>query len=160
VRAAQPLKSERLDLEPLRIDHAAEMVDVLADTALYGFIGGQPPSEADLVARYMRQVSHDDWLNWIVRERGSGRVVGTVQVTMTPGTAELAWVISTSAQGKGYATEATRAVVESLDADLLIAHIHPDHAASNAVARHLGLEPTAEVKNGEVRWQRTNRCHN
>jgi RimJ/RimL family protein N-acetyltransferase len=154
------LKSERLDLEPLRIDHAAEMVGVLADPALYGFIGGRPPAEADLVARYTRQVSRADWLNWIVRERDTGKAIGTVQVTLRPDEAELAWVIATSAQGHGYATEATRAVIENLDADLLIAHIHPDHAASNAVARHLGLEPTADVKNGEVRWQMSTRCHN
>jgi RimJ/RimL family protein N-acetyltransferase len=149
-----------LDLEPLRIDHAAEMVGVLADPALYGFIGGRPPAEADLVARYTRQVSRADWLNWIVRERDTGKAIGTVQVTLRPDEAELAWVIATSAQGHGYATEATRAVIENLDADLLIAHIHPDHAASNAVARHLGLEPTADVKNGEVRWQMSTRCHN
>ncbi|RII89234.1 GNAT family N-acetyltransferase, partial [Clavibacter michiganensis] len=33
------------------------------------------------------------------------------------------------------------------------AHIHPDHAASEAVARRLGLAPTDERVDGEVRWE-------
>ena len=32
------------------------------------------------------------------------------------------------------------------------ANIHPDHAASAAVARRLGLAPTGERRGGEVRW--------
>ena len=33
-----------------------------------------------------------------------------------------------------------------------VAHIHPDHGASAAVARHLGLAATDERQEGEVRW--------
>jgi RimJ/RimL family protein N-acetyltransferase len=33
-----------------------------------------------------------------------------------------------------------------------VANIHPDHGASAAVARHLGLAPTDEFDDGEVRW--------
>jgi RimJ/RimL family protein N-acetyltransferase len=136
------------------------MVDVLADPALYEFIGGEPPTESDLVARYTRQVSREEWLNWIVRLRESGEAIGTVQVTLKPDAAELAWVVSTNAQGHGYATEATQAVIAWLDADLLIAHIHPDHVASNAVATRLGFQPTDQLKDGEVRWELRIRCHN
>ena len=70
LRTARPLNTERLALEPLTIDHAAEMVAVLADPALYEFTGGEPPGEAELTARYARQTSNPAWLNWIVRERG------------------------------------------------------------------------------------------
>ncbi|MET4925960.1 GNAT family N-acetyltransferase, partial [Streptomyces sp. PSRA5] len=34
----------------------------------------------------------------------------------------------------------------------IVAHVHPDHAASEAVARAAGLEPTDEWHEGEVRW--------
>ena len=33
-----------------------------------------------------------------------------------------------------------------------VAHIHPDHGASAAVARHLGLAATDARRAGEVRW--------
>ena len=154
------LATDRLTLEPLRIDHAIEMVDVLADPALYGFIGGEPPTEADLVARYTRQVSRADWHNWIVRVKDTGQAIGTVQATVGEDATALAWVISAGAQGHGYATEAARAVIGALDADLLIAHIHPDHAASNAVATNLGFQPTNHLKDGEVRWELRPRCQN
>ena len=36
------------------------------------------------------------------------------------------------------------------------AHIHPDNAPSESVARALGLAPTATIVDGEVRWKRLN----
>ena len=47
----------RLVLEPLRVDHAAEMVAVLASPALYAVTGGEPPSLAELTVRYARQTA-------------------------------------------------------------------------------------------------------
>jgi RimJ/RimL family protein N-acetyltransferase len=121
------------------------------------------------------------WHSWIVRERASGRAVGFVQATVgaTAGTstasvdsaatpydgatsAELAWVIGVPWQGRGYATEAALAVLEAVrgpasvtgdDVTLVHAHIAPGNAASEAVARHLGLAPTDVVHDGEVRWE-------
>ena len=52
---AELLTTARLRLEPLRVDHAPEMVAVLDDPALFDFTGGTPPTEADLRARYRRQ---------------------------------------------------------------------------------------------------------
>jgi RimJ/RimL family protein N-acetyltransferase len=161
---ALPLRSERLDLEPLRVAHAAEMVAVLADPAMYKFTGGEPPSEPDLIARYQRQSSRPGWLNWVLRLRESGKAIGTVQATQQDErTAELAWVLSSHFQGAGYSTEATRAVIGWLTdngIETLQAHIHPEHAASHAVATRLGFLPTDSLKDGEVRWELQARCHN
>ena len=155
---ALPLTSERLDLEPLTVDHAAEMVAVLADPALYEFTGGGPPSEADLVARYERQTSQPGWLNWVLRLRETGELAGTIQATQKDDrSAELAWVVSTRFQGSGYAREGASAVIDWLAANgvgTLHAHIHPDHAASNALAARLGFERTNAIKKGEIRWER------
>jgi RimJ/RimL family protein N-acetyltransferase len=35
---------------------------------------------------------------------------------------------------------------------LFVAHVHPEHSASIAVARGLGLTPGAPRDDGEVRW--------
>nr|WP_108013001.1 GNAT family N-acetyltransferase [Streptomyces sp. VMFN-G11Ma] len=59
-------------------------------------------------------------------------------------------------QGRGYATEAARALVAHLGqgpVSTVIAHIHPDHHASAAVARAAGMEPTEEQQDGETRWR-------
>ena len=85
--------------------------------------------------------------------------MGTVQATISDGddgrTAELAWVVATSRQGEGLATEAAGAAMDWLRArgvTQFVAHIHPDHGASAAVARHLGLAATDARQAGEVRW--------
>lgn len=156
----EPLSSARLTLEPLTVDHAAAMVGVLADPSLYEFTGGAPPDLADLSARYARQsVGHsadgsEQWLNWVVV--ADGRPIGYVQATLVGTEAEIAWVVSPAHQGRGFATEAAAAMVDWLMAagvTRLVAHVHPDHAASAGVAERLGLRPTDVVEEGEVQWE-------
>jgi RimJ/RimL family protein N-acetyltransferase len=163
---AETISTERLDLLPLRVEHAVEMAVVLADPALHTFIGGTPETPEGLQSRYERLVAGPSdptvsWLNWVVSLRAEGRLTGTVQATITPGplgsVAEIAWVIGTGWQGRGIASEAARGLVGWLDdtVDVIIAHVHPDHAASAAVAAACGLGPTDQVVDGEVRWSRT-----
>ncbi|MEV6553528.1 GNAT family N-acetyltransferase [Streptomyces sp. NPDC051597] len=150
----------RTDLEPLRTAHAEEMAGVLADPALHRFIGGAPATPEELRARYARMTAGSGdpavhWLNWVVRLRAEHRAVGTVQATVDGGTAEIAWVVGTPWQGRGLATEAARTLVAGLAAHgvrRVVAHIHPDHTASAAVARAAGLAPTDGRQDGEVRW--------
>ena len=140
------------------------MVAVLADPALYRFTGGKPPTPVDLERRYRAQVAGrspdgtETWRNWIVRLRDGGAAVGFVQATLTDAdtTADVAWVIGTPWQGRGYATEAAGAMVAHLVAGgvrTVTAHVHPDHAASESVAARIGLRPTGEVEDGERLWR-------
>ena len=164
--AAQVVQGPRLELEPLRPDHADEMAPLLDDAGLHEFIGGEPASLDDLRARYTRQAvgrSPDGtqrWLNWVVRLRDGGAPVGTTQATVTDEdgvvTAEVAWVVASAHQGQGYAVECARAMVEWLreqGVEVVVAHVHPEHQASMGVARAIGLAPTDVVVDGEVRWE-------
>jgi RimJ/RimL family protein N-acetyltransferase len=163
---AEPIETARLTLEPLRVEHAGEMVEVLGAPALYEFTGGAPPSLERLRARYARQaVGHspdgrEGWLNWVARDRDTAVVVGTVQATLTTRDgrheAEIAWVIGAAHQRRGYATEAAGGMADWLrvhGTQTLTAHIHPDHEGSMAVARHLGLTATDVIDDGETRWE-------
>jgi RimJ/RimL family protein N-acetyltransferase len=158
---AEPVATDRLDLEPLRLSHAAEAARAFADERLHTFTGGSPADEAALRERYIVQLrgSSPDrsatWLNWMVRRRDSGELVGTVQATVTAEAADVAWVVSVPHQGHGFAREAAGAMTGWLRAQgvqRFTAYIHPDHAASTAVARSLGLSPTDVVIDGEIRW--------
>lgn len=151
----------RLRLEPLRVDHAAEMVHVLADDGLYSFTGGRPPALGELVARYRAQVAGSGrpdelWLNWVVRLSEFGEAIGFVQATVQADGAALAWTIGTQWQRRGYATEASVAMagrLREVGAPPPVAWIHPRHAASHRVAEALGLVATPEFDDdGEQRW--------
>lgn len=158
------IETRRLRLVPLRPEDADEMVGVLAGEALYTFTGGEPPDLATLRRRFTAMArghspdGREVWLNWIVRQREDDRAVGTVQATVTDGgrRAEVAWVTGLAWQGRGYAREAVAAMVTALtDAGVehLIAHVHPGHAASEAIAAASGLTVTDTVVDGERRWE-------
>ncbi|MFE9441052.1 GNAT family N-acetyltransferase [Streptomyces sp. NPDC006602] len=160
--SAEPLSTPRLSLLPLRVEHAEEMAAVLSDPALHAFTGGTPDSPGALRARYERLVAGApdptvSWCNWVLRPRADSHLVGTVQATVTGRhTAEIAWVVGTPWQGRGFASEAARALVEWLGRSsvrTVVAHIHPEHLASAAVAAAAGLAPTEEEQDGERRWQ-------
>ncbi len=161
---AERVRTERLELVPLRVEHAREMAGVLADPGLHVFIGGEPLDEDGLRARYERLVGGSgeagvSWCNWVLRVRSGGQLAGTVQATVRGReTAEIAWVVGTAWQGRGFASEAARALVALLGragVGTVVAHIHPGHHASAAVATAAGLAPTGEVQDGETVWRGT-----
>jgi RimJ/RimL family protein N-acetyltransferase len=165
---AELIATPRLDLLPIHVDHAEEMAGVLADPALYTFIGGHAPTSDELRSRYARQVAGstdpgEAWCNWVILFREGGSLAGTVQATITDeGTAsplaEVAWVVGTPWQGKGIATEAALGLIgwlEQRSVSTVIAHINPRNHASEAVAAAAGFTPTDHIQDGEVRWRRT-----
>ncbi|MEU9466398.1 GNAT family N-acetyltransferase [Streptomyces avermitilis] len=165
---AGTIRTARLDLLPLRVEHAEEMAQVLGDPALHAFIGGVPDTPAALRARYARLVAGSPdpgvrWLNWVLRRRADACLVGTVQATVTGEVAEIAWVVGTPWQGRGFASEAARGLVARLTRQsgsvrTVVAHVHPDHHASASVAAAAGLSPTDREQDGETRWELTVRA--
>ncbi len=139
------------------------MVSLLADRALYAFYDDEAsPTLDELRARYARQsagVSPDGseaWHNWILRLLATGSAAGFVQATVRDGVADLAWVVGTAYQGQGLASEAALAVRDWLTGSgaVVQAHIAPGNAASEAVARRIGLLLTDEVDgDGERLWR-------
>lgn len=158
--------TDRLVIEPLTRGHAAELFEVLNDPRLHEFIGGSPLPLAALADRYARLESRSSvdgaevWCNWALRERDTGVVVGTVQVTLpsggsASGPAHIAWTVARRAQGRGYASEAAYSLVALLCGGgwTVVADIHPQHVASQRVASKAGLKPTEHVVEGETRWE-------
>ncbi|GAA2672831.1 GNAT family N-acetyltransferase [Nonomuraea recticatena] len=158
------MSEDRISLTPLTVADADEMVDVLSGERLYTFTGGSAPTLEGLRARYTRQVTGrspdglEEWRNWIVRRGHDGQAVGYVQATITEQgrKAEIAWVIGLAWQRRGYASQAATALVAWLfdrGVEQVVAHIHPDHAASAAVAAKAGLSPTDQFDDGERLWR-------
>lgn len=157
--------TSRIQLRPIRDDDADVMAGVLGDPALYAFTGGEPPSVDDLRRRYAIQArgqssdGSEEWINLLVTLNPENQPIGYVQATVprAGGPTEIAWVIGTSWQGRGFATEASRLLLSHLQergVRHVIAHIHPDHEASQRVAAKIGLARTDIVVDGEIRWER------
>jgi len=165
--SATKLQSARLLLEPLCVMHAEEAATALADESLHRYIGGHPATTDELRDRYARQVAghspdgRHGWLNWILRERRSGQLAGTLQATLSRAvdgghSAELAWIIATDHRGQGLAAEAATAVTARLfdqGTVALVAHVHPGNVASAATAARLGMTPTPVLEDGEIEWR-------
>jgi RimJ/RimL family protein N-acetyltransferase len=153
----------RLELLPTEPAHAEALATALADRALNEHIGGEPSTAEQWRSRlgqWADRRSPDGgqaWLNWVVVERAGGAVVGWLQATVVGSSADVAYVVGTPWQGRAYATEAARALLDHLGAtgvtevSLLVA---PANAPSAAVARHLGLSPDGTEVDGELRWSR------
>ncbi|MFC3408307.1 GNAT family N-acetyltransferase [Streptomyces lusitanus] len=167
---ARTISTRRLDLLPLRVEHAEEMAVVLSDPALHTFIGGTPETAQALRSRYQRMTAGSPdpavtWLNWVIRLRDESCLTGTVQATISldghggiGAVAEIAWVVGTPWQGRGIATEAAQGLAGWLSwppVHAIIAHVHPEHRASAAVAAAAGLTPTDAWHDGEIRWHRS-----
>lgn len=163
------IATARTLLVPIRVEDAAEMAEVLGAPELYEFIGGRPPMEAELTARYARQVighspdGRQDWYNWVIRLRADGRAVGTAQATVVEEGrhADVAWIVGLPWQHQGYGSEAATALVQWLVArgtPYVTAHVHPEHHASATVAARAGLTATGRLDgDGEQVWQRGSR---
>jgi RimJ/RimL family protein N-acetyltransferase len=159
------ITTERLQLEPLRVDHADELAAVLDDAILHEFVGGAPATLPELRQRYERLVAGSSdpgevRLNWVARRRADPQPVGTMQATVAVVggrvTAWVAWVVGVEWQGQGFASEAARALVDWLTGrgvDEVVAHVHPDHRASEVVAARAGLRLTTELADGERVWR-------
>lgn len=157
------VETERLILVPLAADDATELVDVLSDPSLYSFTGDGPPTLDVLGRRYRGWVAGasrpgEAWHNWVIRLAADRTAVGHLQATVFDAArADIAWTVGTPWQGRGYATEAARALVDWLDSTgvkTVSANIHPRNLASARVAERAGLAPTDDVIDGEVVWRR------
>jgi RimJ/RimL family protein N-acetyltransferase len=156
------IASDRLVLEPVMAAHAAAMFPLLADEELYEFTGGKPPADISEVRRWFTALESrtspegdELWFTWIAIIADPETAIGYVQATVTGSDADIAWLIGLPWQGAGYGREAAQALVNWLGQrgiSRVYAHIHPDHQASQGIARAAGLHPTGAASDGEVVW--------
>ena len=160
--ADRRLTTARLDLVPLTAADAEDLFPVFDDPAIGRWTGDTPPADADVLRRRFAvweagppDAGHERWLNWTMRRRDDDRAVGHLQSTVAGDRAAVAWVVGAAFQGRGFATEAARALVDWLQdqgVTEIEASIHPGNVASQMVAQRAGLRPTDRLDDGEVVW--------
>jgi RimJ/RimL family protein N-acetyltransferase len=155
IRLVEPetrLETPRLLLEPILPVHARVLYERLQDERLYRFIPQDPPDTLEVLEDRYQFLSgrrspdgREAWLNWAVREQGSGEYAGTLEATVYgEGTAIIAYMVFVPYQRRGIAAEACGRLLEHLFDDyrvgVVAAEIDTRNAASIALVESLGFE--------------------
>lgn len=159
------LETERLLLEPLSESRLEEFVSLAADPQVMRYWDAHGPfSREQAEQRFARALARTRELGfgrrWIVlKETGGGigltetKLLGEGFEGISPDDVELGWLLTPSAWGNGYGTEAARAIrdeaFERLGLESVIALHHPDNPASGRIMEKLGMTFQSEAVDGE-----------
>ena len=152
------LRTARLRLRPWTTcrDDLARLVDLYGRAEVTRWLGGTPSvTPVELVARWRAVAEADDRFGvWALERADTAAVAGTVLLKPLPdgvGEVEVGWHLHPDSWGRGYATEAARAVItRGFEAGLpeVYAVVRPCNAASVAVCTRLGMTPLGRMR----RW--------
>ncbi len=149
------LKTERLLLRGYRPEDFTECAKMWADPLVTRFIGGKPNTEQETWNRFLRSIGHWALLGfglWVAEEKSSGAYVGAVGFSefkrlMVPshyGVPEAGWTFASHSHGKGYATEALKAVLNWGSVHFgpirTVCIIAPENTSSRRVAEKCGFK--------------------
>jgi len=157
-----PLETERLTLRPFAETDFEAMHAMRSnpDVVLYLYEEPFSPEQTlNLLARKLNGAAwekEDDWFSVAVDERASGVMVGDVAlhwVSERDRTAEIGFVFDPRHQGKGFATEAARALVDwsfdSAGMHRVVGRTEARNVASARVLEKLGMRLEAHLVENE-----------
>jgi RimJ/RimL family protein N-acetyltransferase len=148
------LTTERLALCPVTAaDHRALLAHwTLPDVRRFLFDGAvlSAAEVSEIIADSVRDFAAGGYGNWIIRVRGGTELAGTAGLRPLDDIGlEIFYSLAPAAWGRGYATEAARAVVGhalgTLGLAEVLAEVDEGNTASVAVVRRLGMIPFAVV---------------
>ena len=162
----QPIETERLLLRRSRPEDAATISAYRSDPNVNRQQGWERTDLegvlADIVEMSGRSPGEPGgWVQFTVEERGGGRIVGDVGLSVAdgePGVIKVGYTIDPAFQGLGYATEAIRSLVEyafeTLGAEVVRAHASAENAPSIRVAEKIGMRLVErfEHREGDEVW--------
>ena len=154
------LETDRLTIRPWRVEEAPRLLDILGRMEVMKWLGdGEPVLMTDLdqarqrVARYAALSAQPPLGLWAAEVRETGQVAGTMLLLELPGTesheVEIGWHLHPDSWGRGYASEAGRALLgHAFGAGLpeVLAVTHTDNHASQAVCRRIGMHDEGVVE--------------
>lgn len=151
------LRTERLSLRPWTTSAAdlARLADLYSREEITRWVGGAPSvPPAELVRRWAIVHRLDDRYGCWAVQPDDGTVAATVLFKPLPdgvGEVEVGWHLHPDSWGRGYATEAARAVIDrgfAAGVPEVYAVVRPGNRASMAVCARLGMAPLGRFR----RW--------
>jgi RimJ/RimL family protein N-acetyltransferase len=153
------LETERLILRAFSPDDFETFASFMADEDVMRYLTGHPMSRAEAWRSLAVSIGHwhlRGYGTWAVERKEDGAFMGRVGMINPEGWPglEVGWTLGKPYWGSGYATEAAAAALNfaflTQPVDKIISCIHPDNAASQAVAKRIGEKrgPLSEVTVG------------
>jgi RimJ/RimL family protein N-acetyltransferase len=146
-------RTERLLLRPGWVEDAPALFDAIADERIVRNLASAPwPYRLDDAEAFLATERKPDQVNFLIFRRmpGETRLVGSIGFGRTPdGNREFGYWIARPFWGRGYATEAGRAVLKLARDSLRLPRLHSGHfldnPASGRVLEKLGFRPTGVI---------------
>ena len=166
-RKQPTLTTKRLRLRPFRVSDGVALHRLYGDAENLRFWGTDPSPSPDATQRMLRWhmgYRLRDYVLWAVEETRSRRLVGMINYhrrEIRERRVDIGWLILPEMHGKGYMTEAGRALLRHLFDDLRVhkveAYIRKENKPSVALARRLGFR----LEGGPIRdrWLVGGRWH-
>ena len=145
------IQSKRLVLENRKESHANELYEQLCEKDLYNYINPDiPQSKEWLASRFKKLESQSSpdgseiWLAYIGRDKITQLSIGVFEITINNGEAFIAYTVFKKYWGKGYAKEATQAVIKFISIhykiDRFVIEMDTRNRNSIKIAEKLGFD--------------------
>lgn len=145
------LATDRLELRRSRPEDAEAISAYRSDPEVHRFQGWERTDPTGIREEIVEMASRapgepGGWVQFSVVDRDTGRLVGDVGMSQAegePGVIKVGYTMAPAVQGRGYATEAVRALVDYafdvLDAQVVRAFASAENLPSIRVAEKVGL---------------------
>jgi RimJ/RimL family protein N-acetyltransferase len=154
-----PIQTDRLRFRAWTDEDAVALHEIYRDAETMRFIGstGQPAADLDATRRALDALRRHEALHgftlWPIDERDGDRVIGLAGLLWVEGhgpEVEAAYLVRRDRSGRGYATEALRAVLGlahgSLGLERVVALAYPENDASRRVMEKAGMRADGEAE--------------
>ncbi|HXY71629.1 MAG TPA: GNAT family N-acetyltransferase, partial [Actinomycetota bacterium] len=145
------IATQRLSIRRSRPGDAATISAYRSDPEVHRYQGWDSTDVASITEEIEEMAARSPgdpggWVQFTVEERDGGPLVGDVGMSPAdgePGVIKIGYTISPAFQGRGYATEAVRALIayafRTLGADVVRAYASAENAPSIRVAEKVGM---------------------
>lgn len=158
------LEGRHVRLEPLRMEHAADLYAAVAEADIWTWLGDPPPRSVEDVQRYVRRAldmeTIGDHLPWATRRLSDGRIVGTTRygaIDRAHRSVEIGWTMLTADARRTVAnTEAKylqlRHAFEDLGAIRVWLKTDVRNERSQRAIERIGAKREGIVRNERILW--------
>lgn len=143
-------QTKRLQIQQIAIEHAEGLYQALKDPKVARYIGGPDLTSVEDAQKRIEFVTNPNnapaglkWLNFVIMLED--QIIGRLEATITGSKAEIAYLIGPMWWGNGYGLEATKWLIDYLQAFQVSefwATVHPENTYSIKLLHNLGFRET------------------